>query len=65
MDYKGLSLGLGFFSLALGAAELFASRRITRALDAEGHESLIKAFGAREIVAGVGLLQSPAHASRV
>jgi hypothetical protein len=65
MNYKRLSLGLGFFSLALGAVELLLSRRIARSLDAEGHESLIKAFGAREIVAGVGLLQSPAHATRV
>jgi hypothetical protein len=65
MDYKRMSLGLGYFSLALGAAELLASRRIARALDAQGHEGLIKAFGAREIVAGVGLLQAPAHATRV
>lgn len=66
MDYKKLSLGLGMFSLALGAAELFASRRIARALKVEGKgEGVIKAFGAREIAAGVGLLQSPAHAPRV
>lgn len=65
MDYKKASLGLGVFSIALGAAELFASRRIARALKAEGGEGVIKAFGAREVVAGVGLLQSPAHATRV
>ena len=65
MDYKKLSLGLGVFSLALGAAELLASRRIARALKAEGNEGLIKGFGGREVAAGVGLLQSPAHATRV
>jgi len=65
MDYKKLSFGLGVFSLALGAAELFASKRIAEALEAEGHEGLIKGFGAREVVAGVGLLQSPAHSARV
>lgn len=65
MNYKKLSLGLGFFSLGLGAAELFASRRIARALEAEGYEGVIKSFGARELVAGVGLLQSPAHGTRV
>jgi hypothetical protein len=65
MDYKKASMGLGIFSIALGAAELFASRRIARTLKAEGNEGLIKAFGAREVVAGVGLLQSPAHATRV
>lgn len=65
MDYKRLSLGLGVFSLALGAAELFASRRITRTLDTEGHESLVKAFGAREVLAGANLLAAPAHATNV
>lgn len=65
MDYKKLSVGLGWFSLALGAAELLASHRITRALAAEGSEGLVKGFGAREIVAGVGLLDAPAHAPRV
>ena len=62
MDYKKLSLGLGYFSLALGAAELFASRKIADTLDAQGHEGLIKAFGAREVLAGVNLLVAPALA---
>lgn len=61
MDYKKLSLGLGYFSLALGMVELFGSGRIARTLDAQGHEGLIKGFGAREVVAGLGLLQAPAH----
>lgn len=65
MDYKKLGFGLGVFSIALGVTEIFASRRITRALNAEGHEALVKGFGAREIAAGAGLLQSPAHAVRV
>lgn len=60
MDYKKLSLGLGVFSIALGAAELFASRRIAKALDAEGHQRLIKGFGAREMLAGMNLLAAPA-----
>jgi hypothetical protein len=65
MDYKKISFGLGLFSIALGAAELMATRRIARALEAEGGEGVIQAFGAREVVAGLGLLQSPAHATRV
>lgn len=65
MDYKKLSLGLGIFSLALGAAELFGAKRITKALDAEGHEGLVKGFGGREIAAGLTLLAAPAHAPRV
>lgn len=45
--------GLGWFSLALGATELLAARRVTRTLGVEGHEGLVRAFGAREILAGV------------
>lgn len=65
MDYKKLSLGLGLFSLALGATELFASRRITRALDTDGHEGLVKGFGGRELAAGLAILQAPAHSTNV
>ena len=59
------AFGLGIFSIALGLTELLASRRITAALGAEGREGLVKAYGAREIVAGVGLLQAPAHSTRM
>jgi hypothetical protein len=65
MIYKKLGLGLGVFSIVLGVTELFAARRITRALDADGHEGLVRGFGAREIVAGIGLLGAPANASGV
>lgn len=64
-NYRKLNFGLGIFSIALGAAELLASRRIAGALDSEGHEGVIKAFGVREIAAGIGLLQSPARAARM
>ncbi|MGR6329281.1 hypothetical protein ACU5AX_09460 [Sphingomonas sp. XXL09] len=65
MDYKKLSLGLGVFSLALGAAELFAPRRIAKGLSAEGHEGLVKGFGGREIAAGAAILQAPGHSTAV
>ncbi|WP_375390925.1 hypothetical protein [uncultured Sphingomonas sp.] len=65
MDYKKLSLGLGVFSLALGAAELFGARKIAATLDAEGHETLVKGFGAREVLAGVNLLVAPAVATNM
>ena len=64
MNVKAIAYGLGWFSIGLGAAELLASRQIARGLDAEGHERLIKGFGVREIAAGVGLLQAPAHSAR-
>ena len=65
MDYKKLSLGLGVFSLALGAIELLGSKKITKALVAEGHEGVVKAFGAREVLAGVNLLIAPAAATNM
>lgn len=65
LAWKNVGLGLGLFSLALGAAELFGARRIARALDADGHEGLIKGFGAREVAAGLGILQQPAVATGV
>jgi hypothetical protein len=65
MDFKKMSLGLGVFSIALGAAEVFGSRRIATALEAEGSERLIKGFGARELFAGASLLISPAVSTNV
>lgn len=65
MDYKKLSLGLGVFSIALGAVELFGAKRITRALEADGHEGVVKAFGAREMLAGVNLLAAPAASANM
>ncbi|WP_267435602.1 hypothetical protein [Sphingomonas sp. GM_Shp_1] len=64
MNAKSVSLGLGLFSLALGAAELFASRIADR-LSVPGGSGTVKAYGVRELVAGVGLLQAPAHSARV
>ncbi len=44
---------LGWFSFGLGLAELIAPRQITRALGMEGNEAVIRAYGAREIGAGI------------
>lgn len=68
MDYKKLGLGLGVFSLALGAAEVAAPRRIARflGLDEEGAaKNTIFAFGLREIAAGLMLLRGPAVSTNV
>ena len=53
-----LAQQLGWFSIALGAAELFASRQLTRSLGMRGQDRLIQAYGVREIVKGVGILTS-------
>jgi hypothetical protein len=53
-----MAQGLGLFSLALGAAELFAPRRLARWLDIEGQEPLLQLYGMREIGTGIGILAS-------
>lgn len=60
---KQTGLGLGIFSLALGAAELIAPQKIAKGLglDPEGSaKSVIRAFGLREIAAGAMLVRGPA-----
>jgi len=47
---------LGWFSIALGLAELFAPRRVGRMVGVEGDGSLVQAYGLRELLAGVGIL---------
>jgi hypothetical protein len=44
---------LGWFSLGLGFAELIAPGKITQAIGLEGKEGLVRAYGAREIAAGM------------
>ena len=48
-----LARGLGWFSIALGTIELFAPRRVTRTLGMQGKERLVRAYGVREICAGM------------
>src|SRR3954466_11429853 len=48
-----MARNLGWFSLALGALEIFAPERITRALGMEGQENLVRAYGVREVAAGM------------
>ena len=51
-----LAVGLGYLSLAVGAAELIAPKAICRALGLRGLEPVVRAYGAREVVSGVALL---------
>ncbi len=48
--------GLGWFSIGLGLVELLAPRAITGPLGLRGRDGLVRAFGAREIGTGIGLL---------
>jgi hypothetical protein len=55
--------GLGWFSLGLGLAEIVAPGKLGRALGLEGKETLLRAYGGREIGAGVwALSDTPAPA---
>ena len=53
-----LATGLGWFSIALGTAELVAPRALARFLGMRGSEPLLQAYGLREIGAGIGILMS-------
>ena len=53
---RTLARGLGWFSIALGLVELLAARQLARVIGLQGSETLVRAYGLREIVTGCGLL---------
>jgi hypothetical protein len=53
---EALAKGLGWFSIGLGVAELVAPERLARFLGMEERTELIRTYGAREILTGVGIL---------
>ena len=55
MNTRTIANGLGWFSIALGLTELLAARRLARALGMKS-TGLLRFFGVREIVSGIGLL---------
>lgn len=67
MTYKKVGVGLGYFSLALGAVEVLGARRIARSLGLkeDGAKGIIRAFGFRELAAGAMLLRGPAVSTNV
>jgi uncharacterized membrane protein len=52
----GTALGLGWFSLGLGAVELFAPNALAKMIGVPAYTGLIRLCGLREIGAGLGLL---------
>ena len=56
MNALSLSRGLGWFSVALGTAELVAGRRMAQALGMEHRTPLFRLFGLRELLVGFGIL---------
>jgi hypothetical protein len=54
---QSIGRGLGWFSVALGAAELLFAPGFARALGMPAHRAwLIRAYGVRELVTGLGIL---------
>jgi uncharacterized membrane protein len=65
LSHDHLATGLGWFSLALGTAELAAPRAVARLIgipDDPRLLSVLRAFGAREIASGAGLLSQAGRA---
>ena len=63
-----LSRGLGWFSIALGAAEVVAPSAIARSAGVNENEqshSITRTLGAREIGNGLAILADPSSAPRV
>ena len=59
---EALALGLGWFSIALGAAEVLAPRRVARLIgiaEDETNSSVLRAMGLREIGNGMAILAQP------
>ncbi len=48
--------GLGWFSLALGVAELLAPRQVSKGAGMHKQDSLLRGYGLREIATGIGIL---------
>lgn len=59
MNAMSLARGLGWFSVALGTAELLGGRRMAAALGMEHRTPLFRLFGLREILVGFGILAKP------
>jgi hypothetical protein len=53
-----LAQALGWYSLALGAAELLAPRSVARASGVRTSATVVRLYGLREIACGIGILTS-------
>jgi uncharacterized membrane protein len=51
-----LARGLGCFSVGLGLAEILAPRALARAIGLPDRPALIRVFGLREVMSGIGIL---------
>src|SRR5581483_2940395 len=54
-----MASGLGWFSIALGLAQIVAPRALARMIGVRPNPATLRLVGIREITAGVGLLTAP------
>ena len=54
---------LGWFSIGLGLAEVLAPASMARMTGMQGYEAMLRLFGLREIMSGIGILAGPGPAS--
>lgn len=59
MNDQVFSKALGWFSIGLGAAELLAPAKLSKATGLQNHTTLLRALGAREILHGIAILSAP------
>lgn len=62
LQKDGVTSFLGWFSIGLGLAEVLAPRQVARLIGIENeddHTTLLRAYGVRELAAGIGILSRP------
>ncbi len=59
MNEVKVARGLGWFSIGLGLAEVLATNQLADFLGTTSRTGVIRAFGIRELAAGVGILAQP------
>ena len=59
MNPQQVAGALGVLSLGLGLTEIIVPGRLARFLGADEHNALVRGYGARELLAGAGLLAQP------
>ncbi|MEF2277158.1 hypothetical protein V3W47_02530 [Deinococcus sp. YIM 134068] len=63
MKAEQVARGLGWLSVGLGTLEVVAPGQLSRFLGVPERNTLVRAYGVRELIAGVGLLTQPAAAT--
>jgi uncharacterized membrane protein len=55
--------GLGWFSIGLGLFEIVAPRTLSRLIGVKPHTGVMRLFGVREVISGLGILSQPESAT--